>query len=110
MTHPLDEIFRELERAHPSSLAARLDRDRPYTGQPHTFDGIRGSNQIEGLTYRDLLDCCVRGAYDASGLPPNQYPGDVYGLPWEDMDAMAVFQNIAVWVEKYQGTFPNVPT
>lgn len=109
MSEFMDDLVAAMEKAQPSSLAARLDRERPYSGQAHTHDGERGRTPIQGLTYRDLMDCCFRGAYDASGLPPSEWPGDVYQLPWPDMDPVAVFQNICCWVERYQGIFPNVP-
>ena len=108
---PLDlqELAREFERLAPSSLAARLDRDRPYGGQPHTFDGQRGRTEVKGITFRDLYDCFVRACYDASGLPVEQWSGTVYDLPWDDMDIVAVMQNLSCWVERYMGIYPNVP-
>lgn len=103
-----NEIEREMERIGPSSLAAHLDRDRPYDGQPHTDYGERGRHEIAGITMRDLRDCFIRACYDASGLPPSQWPGSVYDLPWDDMDIIAVSQNLTCWVERYMGIFPNV--
>ena len=38
----------------------RNDRKRPYDGQPHTDDGIRGMVEIRGLTMRDIKDCFVK--------------------------------------------------
>ncbi len=86
-----------------------LDRTRPYDGQPHTDLGERGKQEVHGVTMRDLRDCFIRGCYDASGLSPENYPRDIYGLPWEEMDPIAVFQSMACWIEKYMGIFPNVP-
>lgn len=99
----------ELERIGPSSLAAHLDRDRPYDGQPHTDYGERGRQPVEGLTMRDVQDCFIRACYDASGLPPKDWPGSVYDLPWADMSILAVAQNLTCWIERYMGIFPNVP-
>ncbi len=62
-----------------------------------------------GVTFRDLRDCFIRGCYDASGLLVEDWPKDIYGLPWDKMDPIAVFQNMACWVERYMGIFPNVP-
>lgn len=33
-----------------------LDRDRPYLGQPHTFTGERGKQEVFGVTMRDIRD------------------------------------------------------
>ena len=55
--------FMEILSGIISSLAGpeRMERDRPYIGQPHTTIGIRGSMLVEGLTTRDLMDCYIRG-------------------------------------------------
>lgn len=97
-----------LESISPSSLAEHLDRNRPYSGQPHTDHGIRGAQLVSGLTMRDIADCFIRACYDSSGLPPEQWPGSVYDLPWEDMDIIAVQQNLSCWIEKYMGIYPNL--
>lgn len=104
-----DEFAREMERIGPSSLAAHLDPTRPYDGQPHTDHGERGRTEIKGITFRDLRDCFIRACYESSGLPMEQWPGDVYGLPWDDMDIIAVAQNLSCNVEKAMGIYPNVP-
>lgn len=106
----MDELLVEMERLCPSSLAASLDRDRPYDGQPHTVTGERGATQVTGVTFRDLRDCFIRGCYDASGLSSEDWPGSVYDLPWDDMDPIAIFQNMSCWVERYMDIYPNVPT
>jgi hypothetical protein len=36
------------------------DRKRPYNGQYHTDDGIRGKTLVEGLTFRDIKDCLIK--------------------------------------------------
>lgn len=103
------DLAREIERISPSSLAAHLDPTRPYDGQPHTDNGDRGKQEISGITMRDLRDCFIRACYESSGLPIAQWPGTVYGLPWEDMDIIAVAQNLTLNVEKAMGIYPNVP-
>ena len=98
-----------IEKLAPSSLAAHLDRDRPYDGQPHTYQGERGKQLVEGLTTRDIVDCYLRACYDSSGLPIEQWPGRIYDLPWDDMDPIAIAQNLTCNIEKYMGIYPNVP-
>lgn len=105
----MEELALELERLAPTSLAASLDRNRPYDGQPHTDTGNRGKTEIKGLTFRDLRDCFIRACYDSSGLPIEEWPGSVHDLPWADMDIIAVSQNLSCNVEKYMGIYPNVP-
>ena len=97
-----------LEQLSPSSLAAHLDADRPYDGQPHTDHGQRGATEIKGITFRDLRDCFIRACYESSGLPIEEWPGSVYDLPWDDMDVIAVAQNLGCNVEKRMGIYPNV--
>jgi hypothetical protein len=104
-----EELNTEMERVGPTSLAAHLDRDRPYDGQAHTDYGERGKTEVKGITFRDLRDCFIRACYDSSGLMPSEWPGSVYDLPWDDMDIVAVSQNMSCWVEKYMGIYPNVP-
>lgn len=104
-----EDIERELEHVAPSSLVAHLDRDRPYDGQPHTNHGVRGQQEVHGITMRDVLDCYMRACFDASGLPAEEWPATVYHLPWDDMDPIAVGQNLTCWIERYMGIFPNVP-
>ncbi len=108
MSDMWDEIQIEIDRSAPSSLAAHLDRDRSYDGQPHTDHGERGRTLVTGLTMRDVIDCYVRACYDSSGLSPGDWPSDLYGLPWDDMDPVAVGQNLTCWVERYMGIYPNV--
>lgn len=105
----MDDLARIMEGLCPSSLAAHLDRDRPYDGQPHTDTGERGATEIHGVTFRDLRDCFVRACYEASGLSIREWPGSVYDLPWADMDILAVAQNLGCNVEKYMGIYPNIP-
>jgi len=105
----IEDLPRLIESLSPSSLAAHLDRDRPYDGQPHTDTGERGRTLVEGLTYRDVRDCFIRACYESSGLEISEWPGSVHNLPWHEMDIIAVAQNLSVQMEKYQGIYPNVP-
>lgn len=91
-----------------SLLCQTLDRNRPYDGQPHTDAGVRGQQQVHGLTMRDITDCFIRGAFDSSGISPEGWPSDIHELPWHEMSPMAVCQNMMCWVEKYMGIFPNI--
>lgn len=104
-----DELPTIMEGICPTSLAEAMDRDRPYSGQPHTDHGKRGETFVQGLTYRDVRDCFIRACYDASGMEPKDWPGSVDDLPWERMSPIAVQQNMSIWMEKYQGIYPNVP-
>jgi hypothetical protein len=101
-----------------------MNRDRPYSGQPHTDLGVRGSHEIKGITFRDLRDCFVRAVVLST---PNAIVGgedlvieaekgpaasicsnDLYRLE-EDIDIMALCQNLVCEVERIMGIFPNVP-
>lgn len=104
-----DALGHAIERLSPSDLLTALDRSRPYNGQPWTDSGIRGKTEVNGLTMRDLRDCYIRGCYDSSGLAPKDYPKTIFGLNWENIDPMAVFQNMSCWIERYMGIFPNIP-
>lgn len=109
MSNIWEEIMVELERVNPSSLAAHLDRSRPYDGQPHTDTGERGKQLVEGLTMRDIRDCYIRACFESSGLMIEEWPGDIYKLPWDNMDPIAIVQNLTCNIEKMMGIYPNVP-
>lgn len=109
-----------------------MRRDRPYNGQAHTSTGIRGSTEIEGITFRDLRDCFIR-AYIRSHsvykdgtlerIEPNSAlsdeadkgenavicENDIYNIVGTS-DPMAVCQNLCCEVERVMGIYPNVPT
>lgn len=105
-----DWLMRAMKTLNPSDYAtAALNRERPYDGQPHTDEGTRGSEPVVGLTMRDIKDCFVIGAFRSTGLPVDQYPADIYGIDWSDIDPMAVAQNMLCAVEERMGIFPNVP-
>ena len=55
----MDEFFNQIEKGFADcqgDSAFRMDRDRPYNGQPHTDCGERGKTLVEGLTMRDISD------------------------------------------------------
>lgn len=103
-------------------------RDRPYNGQPHTSTGIRGATEINGITFRDLRDCFIRAVLLSTGagvisgkdmrpLYEEACKGemaalcesDLYGFDLDDLDPMAICQNLCCEVEKAMGIYPNVP-
>lgn len=100
-----------------------MQRDRPYNGQPHTSTGTRGATEIRGVTFRDLRDCFIRavllsshgispaGLYDEAtkGEAAALCENDLYGWDLNQIDPMAVAQNLACEVEKVMGIYPNVP-
>lgn len=99
-----------------------MRRDRPYSGQPWTDTGIRGSTEIKGITFRDLRDAFMRAIFHASGdLHPHLYdeamkgehacicPADLYGWDFNKLDPMAISQNLSCEVERLMGIWPNVP-
>src|SRR5690606_9351099 len=105
----LNDLSRILEDLNPSGYVQTLFPDRPYDGQPHTYTGERGKTLVSGLTMRDIRDCLIAGCYAASGLPRDQYPRSIYQLHWEEMDPMAIWQNMLCEIERRMGIFPNVP-
>lgn len=104
-----EKLHQVIEDLTPSNYAQTLFRDRPYNGQPWTDDGERGKTEVRGLTMRDVRDCYIRACYESSGLLREQWPKSIYRLPWDDMDPMAIAQNMSCEIEKMMGIFPNVP-
>ena len=99
-----------------------MNRDRPYSDQPHTSTGIRGATEIKGITFRDLRDCFIRAVCQSAGhLNKELYDesekgenaalceNDLYKLDLNELDIMAVCQNLHCEIERLMGTFPNVP-
>jgi hypothetical protein len=105
----------------------RNDRERPYNGQPHTTEGVRGAQEVKGITFRDLKDCFVQAMLVSSGKSElsdkvfekdEEFKGtkyaakgtwrasDVYNV--DDFDPIAVAQNLCCFVEHYMGIYPNV--
>ena len=105
----IKKLSEELERVSPSGLLETFDRQRPYNGQPWTDLGERGKTEIKGITFRDLRDCFMRACYDSSSLPPEQWPKSIHELDWDNIDPIAIEQNLSCWVERYMGIFPNIP-
>ncbi len=98
-----------------------MKRDRPYGGQVHTDTGLRGMTEIEGITFRDLRDCFIRGLLRAaSHVVPEKYEeackgedadldsNDVYYFNLNKLDPMAIFNNVSCEVEKLMGIYPNI--
>lgn len=99
-----------------------MRRDRPYSGQSHTCTGIRGSTEVKGITFRDLRDCYIRAVLlSAYHLVPELYEeatkgpdavlceNDLFGFNLDELDPIAVVQNLCCEVERIMGIFPNVP-
>lgn len=49
-----------------SSSDTRNDRNRPYDGQSHTDDGVRGQQIVSGLTMRDIKDCLIMAMIESA--------------------------------------------
>jgi hypothetical protein len=105
-----------------------MERTRPYSGQLHTDHGERGRTEIRGITFRDLRDCFIRaiflstGAMTISGKDMRPYyeeackgekaalcENDLYGWDLNQLDPIAIAQNLSCEVERIMGIFPNVP-
>ena len=132
-----------------SSSDYRNDRERPYNGQEHTDDGIRGKQLVEGLTMRDIKDCLIKAmlissasdkylevdtfmkCWDFTTEPstPTQFlldhqdepdfisnkvkigswrPQDVFKINWDNIDPLAIAQNLTCEIERMMGIFPNI--
>ncbi len=105
-------------RSAQGSSSIRSDRERPYDGQSHTIQGVRGTTLVEGLTFRDVVDCLIKGYLFSTG-PGELYEkaqagtwvhDDVYKIDLQELDPSAVGQSMAVEMEKMMGIFPNVPS
>lgn len=113
----LEEMIDEVSGNNKYSMR----RDRLYDGQPHTDTGERGQTEIKGITFRDLRDCFIRAVMlSAAHIQGNEYEealkgenarisaNDLFSLNLNDIDPMAVAQNLSCEVEKIMGIFPNV--
>lgn len=98
-----------------------MNRERPYDGQPHTSTGKRGSTEIKGITFRDLRDAYIRAIflsqshqfphlYEEACKGPNALLAEnyLYQLDWNDLDPMAIQQNLNTEIEKLMGIYPNI--
>jgi len=101
------ELGEVIERLFPTDVLITLDRNRPYDGQPWTDDGERGKQEVYGITMRDIKDCFIKACYDCN--PNEETPKSIYDLDWENIDIIAVQQNLSCWIERYMGIFPNLP-
>lgn len=100
-----------------------MERNRPYTGKPWRSSGIRGSQKIEGITFRDLRDCFIRAICLSAGANSEKNmayyreaekgeraalcEADIYELDGE-VGFMPVFSNMLCEVEKLMDIFPNI--
>lgn len=109
-----------LEHAFPERYQRGMLRARPHEGQSHTTHGQRGKTEIKGITFRDLRDCFIRACCQSSHPHPHYEESckgemavlsesDLYDLPWDDIDIVAVAQNLTCEVEKIMDIYPNVP-
>lgn len=106
------------------TLDHTTDPDRPFTGQPHTVTGNRGKTEVRGIRFRDLADCVVKAWIDAAvhtiedealqdELRTRADDGtlnynDLYRLgDLNEVDPIALMQNVSCRVEKAMGIFPN---
>ena len=78
--------------------------------------------EIRGITFRDLRDCYVRAVLlSAHHLVPALYEeatkgpdavlceNDLFGFNLDELDPIAIAQNLSCEVERIMGIFPNVP-
>ena len=101
------QILEAIEELKCIGILDVLDRNRPYNGQRHTDDGKRGETEVRGITMRDVRDCLILAFYD-SRPPDCNPPESVEDLPLDDMSLEAISQNLACWIERYMGIFPNI--
>ena len=110
------------------------ERDRPYNGKSWTDNGIRGKQEVKGLTMRDISDCLIKAMLISSGdddlnnrvfeisddldIGKNtSYASkgtwrkqDVYKIYFSNVDPIAIAQNLTCFIEHYMGIFPNNKT
>jgi hypothetical protein len=89
---------------------------------------MRGATEITGITFRDLYDCFIRavllstgaGEIDGVDMLPRYdqatrgelaelNENDLYGFNLDQLDPVAICQNLCCEVERAMGIFPNVP-
>jgi len=95
----------------------RNDRDRPYNGQPWTDGGIRGKQEVSGMTFRDLRDCFVKGLLKCSVDQPELRDAvedgtwrtaDAWKVDLSQIDPLGVWQTMSCEIEKMMGIYPNL--
>ena len=116
--HIGDTLEELLEHAFPESYQRGMLRARPYDGQPHTDHGERGKALSSGRAFEDLRDGFVRAVCLSSG-PSKLYEEALKGenallsesavYECEDLDLIAVAQNLSCEMERLMGIYPNVP-
>lgn len=89
-----------------------FDPNRPFDGQPHTDQGERGKTLVAGLRFRDVCDCFVIGWLQAAMRGSLAEGGtatynDIYECD-EDVDPLAVMQNMTCEMEKRMEIYPNM--
>lgn len=115
---PLHLLLHQAFRECNGSSAKSNDRNRTYDGQQ--CDGERGRTLVEGLTMRDIRDCFVKGFLLSNGVEqPELYnlvksndwlTDDIYRVNQDNIDPIAVAQNMLCEIEKMMGIFPNIKT
>lgn len=110
VAHSFDEVGDMIYQLSNSGL----DPKRPYDGQPWTDQGERGRVFVNGLTFRDIMDCFVIGWLEASGRSGLLETGDasyndMYGHDDSNIDPLAVAQEMTCAIEKRMGLWPNWP-
>jgi len=108
----VDDVVRTINDAIYQMADNRFDPNRPFDGQPHTDQGERGKTLVAGLRFRDVCDCFVIGWLQAAGRSAlaeslTATYNDIYECD-EDIDPLAVMQNMVCEMERRMGIFPNV--
>lgn len=112
MGERINNAFKDVQ----GSSAYSWDRNRPYNGQSHTFNGVRGATILEGITMRDIVDCFVGGALDCCGvdqpelfaLRDKPIHDLIYKIDFSSIDPIALAQNMLCRIEKMMDIYPNV--
>lgn len=117
----IESLEEVLEHAFPDQYQRGMRRNRPYEGQQPK----RAKEEIKGITMRDLTDalvraCCLSAGGGLSEKGDQLYEQacrgeeallcqiDLYDLPWDEIDIIAVAQNLGCEVERLMGIYPNV--
>ena len=116
-----DGLIAKIDAVSQATDDFRNDRERPYNGQPHTDKGVRGKQEVKGLTMRDIHDCFVMGLLESvpEELTDGRWLGDkvenitwcdndMYGFDLDKVSPGAICQNMLCNVEKMMGIYPNV--
>ncbi len=90
-----------------------------HSPQPHTIAGKRGDVIINGVTFRQIAECVLRGMLDGAthydktdtvNLDYHRLIDIIYKVEWlGDFDPMAIVQNASCHIEKVLGIYPNIP-